>query len=119
MEAEVCFLNFHFIFQKSPYFGLFITMFLEVVRKWKIPVGKQIMTVSRLLHLILLGSISVTILCRRCAEYSAIRSLQRKLLDKIPFRRFTQSEDITSLRRPVISWTGAPRTQFRYQNISV
>ena len=43
------------------------------------------MTVSRLVHLILLGSISVTFLCRHCAEYSAKRSLQRKLLEKIPF----------------------------------
>lgn len=77
------------------------------------------MTVSRLVHLILLGSVSVTFLCRLCVEYSAKKSLQRKLLEKIPFRQFTQSEDITSLRRPAISWSGAPRAQFRYQNKSV
>lgn len=114
MEAEDCHLNFYLTFQNIPYFG-FIMFFRD---------GKKMEnTYGGIDHDCLQACTShfawlyfCDISLQDCVEYSAKKSLQRKLLEKIPFRQFTQSEDITSLRRLAISWTGAPRAQFRYQN---
>lgn len=77
MEAEDCFLNFDFTFEKKVLVMPFLLLFYfkKVVRKWKIPLGDYILTVFRLAHLALPGAISLVFVCRR-AEYTVNRRWQ-------------------------------------------
>lgn len=76
MEAEDCFLNFDFTFEKKVLVMSFLLFLKRGNGTWKIPLGDYVLTVFRLAHLALPGAISLMFVCRHCAEYTANRRWQ-------------------------------------------